>query len=69
MLPNLVTHEFRYLLEQLKKVLAIDLLYSIFFPPTNEMIYDLFLQNPNVDMENHWKLLTIFAGANDLCLG
>lgn len=27
------------------------------------------MQNPNVDIQNDWKLLTIFIGTNDLCLG
>ena len=26
-------------------------------------------QNKNVDMENDWKLLTLFIGGNDICLG
>ena len=26
-------------------------------------------QNPQVDIEKDWKLLTIFIGTNDLCLG
>ncbi len=26
-------------------------------------------QNPNVDMDNDWKLLNFFIGGNDLCLG
>ena len=36
------------------------------------MIYTVFIdygQNPNVDIEKDWKLLTILIGANDLCLG
>jgi len=42
MVTDLVTHEFNYLLAQLKA-------------------------NPNIDMEEDWKLLTILIGANDLC--
>ena len=29
----------------------------------------LYIQNSQVDMQNDWKLLTIFIGTNDLCLG
>ncbi|XP_064393239.1 phospholipase B1, membrane-associated-like isoform X3 [Halichondria panicea] len=43
MIPNLVTHEWRYMLEQLK-------------------------EHKEIDMDNDWKVLTLFIGANDLCL-
>ena len=59
MLPDLVTHEFAYLVEQLKKASQ-----SSKLQPNN-----ISVQHPEVDFENDWKLMTILAGFNDLCLG
>ena len=42
-------------------VAKLDVLYGI--------VYFLHIQNSKVDMQNDWKLLTIFIGTNDLCLG
>ena len=34
-----------------------------------DYLYTQLTSNPEVDMANDWKLLTVFVGANDLCLG
>ena len=62
LLPNLVSHEFNYLLKQLQNVRN---KYSYMYTT----ILDARIQNPNVNMEKDWKMLTILVGFNDLCLG
>lgn len=32
-------------------------------------IWHAHTQHPDIDVKNDWKLLTLFVGANDICLG
>ncbi|XP_023175086.2 phospholipase B1, membrane-associated [Drosophila hydei] len=42
-------------------IMSHDLLYQA------RVIIDLMQRDPHVDMQRHWKLLTVFVGNNDLC--
>ncbi|XP_011188828.1 phospholipase B1, membrane-associated-like [Zeugodacus cucurbitae] len=48
--------------------IAEPLIMSIDMPYQARVIIDRMRQDPNIDMENHWKLLTIFVGNNDVCI-
>ncbi len=65
MIPNLVTHEWRYMEQQLREVATVCLPVCLHAAITGT----LSLQHKDIDMDNDWKLLTLFIGANDLCLG
>ena len=66
-MPNLVSHEFKYLLEQLKFVSQ-----GRFKRTSASYVFLLLLCSMHshvVDMKNDWKLMTILVGANEICLG
>ena len=65
MVPNLVSHEFKYLLEQLKSV-SHDRICS---SECGVLIIIIMQHSHTFDMRNDWKLMTILIGANDVCLG
>ncbi|XP_050321439.1 phospholipase B1, membrane-associated [Bactrocera neohumeralis] len=47
--------------------IAEPMIMSRDLPFQARVLIDRMRQDPNVDMENHWKLLTIFVGNNDVC--
>ncbi|XP_054743812.1 phospholipase B1, membrane-associated [Anastrepha obliqua] len=47
--------------------IAEPMIMSRDLPFQASILIDRLRQNPNVNMENHWKLLTIFVGNNDIC--
>lgn len=47
--------------------IAEPMIMSRDMPFQARVIIDRMRQDPNVDMENHWKLVTIFVGNNDIC--
>ncbi|XP_012159994.1 phospholipase B1, membrane-associated [Ceratitis capitata] len=47
--------------------IAEPMIMSRDLPFQARVLIDRMRQDPNVDMENHWKLLTIFVGNNDIC--
>ncbi|KAH8403033.1 hypothetical protein KR222_003484, partial [Zaprionus bogoriensis] len=42
-------------------IMSHDLLYQA------RVLIDLLQRDPHVDMQRHWKLVTVFVGGNDLC--
>lgn len=42
--------------------------YAQNLPAQVQYIYDQMSSDPNIDMENSWKVMTILIGANNLCL-
>ncbi|XP_068151529.1 phospholipase B1, membrane-associated [Drosophila tropicalis] len=47
--------------------IAEPLIMSQDLPFQARVLIDLLRRDPNVDMKNHWKLLTVFVGNNDIC--
>ncbi|XP_017489814.1 PREDICTED: phospholipase B1, membrane-associated [Rhagoletis zephyria] len=47
--------------------IAEPMIMSRDLPYQARVLIDRMRHDPNVDVENHWKLLTIFVGNNDIC--
>lgn len=56
-----VNHQISHLSIAEPMVMSHDLLYQA------RVLIDLLQRDPHVDMQQHWKLVTIFVGSNDLC--
>lgn len=56
-----VNHQVSHLSIAEPMVMSRDLLYQA------RVLIDLLQRDPHVDMQRHWKLLTVFVGNNDLC--
>ena len=63
MVPNLVSHELKYLLEFVSQGMG------RFETASASCIHIVMQHSHVVDMKNDWKLMTILVGANGVCLG
>lgn len=56
-----VNHQISHLSIAEPMIMSHDLLYQA------RVLIDLMQRDPHVDMQRHWKLVTVFVGGNDLC--
>ncbi|XP_034472872.1 phospholipase B1, membrane-associated-like [Drosophila innubila] len=56
-----VNHQVSHLSIAEPMIMSRDLLYQA------RVLIDLMRRDPHVDLQRHWKLLTVFVGNNDLC--